>query len=77
MRLHMTILTEELTEDKSKAILKLEEDQKKKFFRGVSVKWVTNDFKRANILKATDPEKAVSNEKDIFKICGYDPSNAS
>lgn len=77
MRLYMTILTERLTEDQSKAIAKLKKDHKKKFFLGVSVKWIIVDFKRANILKATDPEKAASNEKDLFKICHYDPSNTS
>ena len=73
----MTTHIEVLTEAQSKAVAKLTKDQEPKLFRGISIPLVIADFKRANILKATNPEKAASNEKALFALCGYDPSNTS
>ncbi len=73
----MTLLIKGLTEDQSKAVVKLKKYQRKKFFRGISIKFLIVDFKRSNILRATDPTKADSNEQALFALCGYDPSNTS
>jgi hypothetical protein len=71
----MTILIEGLTEDQNKAVAKLKEDQKKKFFRGISYEFLITDFRTVNTLRQTNLEKATSNEKALFALCGYDPSN--
>ncbi len=68
---------EGLTEEQIKAVAKLEKEQQAKFFSGVSIGFVITDFRTANKLKATDPVKAKSNEKALFVLCGYDPSNTS
>lgn len=78
MRFFMIILLiEGLTEDQNKAVAQWEKNQESKFFRGTSIAWVIHDFKVANILRETDPAKADSNEKALFALCGYDPSNTS
>lgn len=73
----MTILIEGLTKEQCKAIAQWEKNQASKFFCGISIAWVIHDFKIANILRDTDPAKANSNEKALFALCGYDPSNTS
>jgi hypothetical protein len=73
----MTSLIEGLTEEQSKAVTKLQEEQKTKFFSGISIQHVIADFITANNLQSTDPVKAISNEKALFALCGYDPSNIS
>lgn len=70
-------MLEGLTDLQKKAVQKLIDDQTKKFFRGISIKFLIIDFKSANELKKTDPLKADSNEKALFALCGYDPTNTS
>lgn len=70
-------LIEGLTENQSKAVQKLQEDQKTKLFRGISIKFLISDFKTVNTLRENNPTKADSNEKALFALCGYDPINTS
>ena len=69
-------LIEGLTEDQSKAVAVLQQYQKTKYFSGISIGILIEDFRAVNTLKNTNPVKADANEKALFALCGYDPSNS-
>ena len=69
-------LIEGLTEDQSKAVAVLQQYQKTKYFSGISIGILIEDFKVVNTLKNTNPVKADANEKAPFALRGDDPSNS-
>ncbi len=64
-----------LTSDQQKAIESLRKSQEGRLFIGISLEAVASEFRALNTLRKTDSEKADTDEKAWFAICGYDPSS--
>ena len=64
---------EGLTDEQKLAIRELCKRQEGRLFFGVSIGTCIADFKRANVLRETNPEKAQTNETALFALCGHIP----
>jgi len=64
---------EGLTTDQKMAIAELWKNQQGRAFVGVSIGICINDFRDANSLLKSNPEKAKTNEAALFALCGYTP----
>lgn len=67
------LLLEGLTPEQQKAVETLKENQEGRLFVGYTPETIANDFREANKLHETHPEKAKENAQALFALCGYTP----